>query len=150
MWPSLCNMNSVIPMFCICWSLPEFPLWLRIGERIFPFSSAGGPATYNAEPVADFFDVFSIGEGEESLPEFARLYINMKKKGNFSKKEFLHEAAKLEGFYVPSLYEYAYKEDGTVKSITPVYEDIPKRITKRIIKDLDKVYFPTHPVIPVY
>lgn len=123
------------------------PLAQDRGED-FPILIGGGPATYNAEPVADFFDVFSIGEGEEALPEFARLYINMKKEGNFSKKEFLHEVAKLEGFYVPSLYEYAYKEDGTVKSITPVYEDIPKRITKRIIKDLDKVYFPTHPVIP--
>ena len=117
------------------------------GEE-WPILIAGGPATYNPEPVADFFDVFSIGEGEEALPEFSRLYIEMKKKGNYTKEAFLHEVAKLGGFYVPSLYDVTYKEDGTIAAITPKYDDIPKKVLKRIIKDLDKVYFPEKPVMP--
>ncbi len=117
------------------------------GEEM-PVIIAGGPATYNPEPVAEFIDIFSIGEGEEALPEFARLYIKYKKEKNFSKKEFLHEAAKLPGFYVPALYEYCFKEDGTIASITPKYDDIPKKIVKRIIKDLDGVYYPTKPLMP--
>lgn len=128
--------------------LAGIPFYAKDRGEDFPILIGGGPATYNAEPVAEFFDVFSIGEGEEALPEFARLYTNMKRSGNYSKKEFLHEAAKIPGFYVPSLYEYTYKEDGTVAAITPLYDDIPKKITKRIIKDLDKVYYPTKPVIP--
>ena len=113
-----------------------------------PIVVGGGPCTYNAEPVADFFDAFSIGEGEEALPEMMRLYVDMKEAGTYSRKAFLHELAKLPGFYVPSLYEVTYNDDGTVKAYTPVYDDIPTRITKRIIKDLDKVYYPEKLVIP--
>lgn len=113
-----------------------------------PIVIGGGPCTYNAEPVADFFDIFSIGEGEEALPELARLYIDMKKSGGYSRAAFLHEAAKLPGFYVPSLYSVEYKGDGTVKSYTPVYGDIPARITKRIINDMDKSYYPDRFVMP--
>lgn len=113
-----------------------------------PILIAGGPATCNPEPVADFFDVFSIGEGEEALPEFSRLYIDMKKSGEFTKEKFLHEAAKLPGFYVPSLYTCDFKEDGTISVVTPKYDDIPKKIVKRIVKDFDKVYYPERPLIP--
>jgi radical SAM family uncharacterized protein len=117
------------------------------GEE-WPILIAGGPATYNPEPVADFFDVFSIGEGEEALPEFSRLHVEMKKNGSYTKEAFLHEVAKLGGFYVPSLYDVTYKADGTIAAITPKYDDIPKKVLKRIIKDLDKVYFPEKPVMP--
>ncbi len=113
-----------------------------------PIILGGGPCAYNAEPIADFFDIFSIGEGEEALPELARLYIRMKEDGSYTKRGFLHEAAKLEGFYVPSLYRVEYREDGTIAAIIPQYEDIPKRIRKRIIKDLDKVRYPMRPVLP--
>ena len=113
-----------------------------------PIVVGGGPCTYNPEPVADFFDAFSIGEGEEALPEMMRLYVEMKEAGTYTRKEFLHELAKLPGFYVPSLYEVSYNDDGTVREYRPVYDDIPKRITKRIIKDLDKVYYPEKLVIP--
>ena len=113
-----------------------------------PIVVGGGPCSYNAEPIADFFDVFSIGEGEEALPEMMRLYVDMKESGEYSRAEFLHRLAKIPGFYVPSLYEVSYNCDGTVNEYKPVYDDIPKRITKRIIKDLDKVYYPEKLVMP--
>lgn len=112
-----------------------------------PIIIGGGPCAYNAEPVADFFDLFSIGEGEEALPELMRLYIDMKKSGA-TKSEFLRAAAtQLEGFYVPSLYEIAYGEDGTIASITPK-DGAPAKVKKRIIRDLDTAYFPEKVVMP--
>ena len=72
----------------------------------------------------------------------------MKESGEYTKKEFLHRAAKLDGFYVPSLYDVSYNDDGTIKAYTPVYDDIPTKITKRIIKDMDKAFFPDKFVMP--
>lgn len=117
------------------------------GEE-YPVILAGGPCSYNPEPVADFIDIFSIGEGEEALRELAELYISMKDSGEYTKKEFLRRASHLEGFYVPSLYDVSYNDDGTVKAIEPKYPDVPKKIRKRIISDLDSVYVPTEPVLP--
>ncbi len=128
--------------------LADIPLLSSERDDSYPIVVGGGPCSYNAEPVADFFDIFSIGEGEEALCELAELYIKMKEQGNFKKSEFLHKAAKIEGFYVPSLYTVEYNTDNTVKSYTPVYDDIPKRIKKRIIKDLDKSYFPLNSYMP--
>ena len=113
-----------------------------------PILLGGGPCAYNPEPVADFFDIFSIGEGEEALCELVQLYIDMKSKGSYSKKAFLREASHLEGFYVPSLYDVEYNEDGTIKSFVPKYEDVPKRVIKRVVSDLNTSYFPTKPVMP--
>ncbi len=113
-----------------------------------PIVIGGGHCAYNPEPIADFFDIFSIGEGEEALVELCRLYIDMKKSGEYTKEEFLHAAAKIEGFYVPSLYDVSYKADGTIEKYTPKYDDIPTKIRKRIIKDLDKVYYPTKTYMP--
>ncbi len=113
-----------------------------------PIIIGGGPCSYNPEPVADFFDIFSIGEGEEALPELMRLYINMKESGEYSREKFLREAAKLDGFYVPSLYEVTYKDDGTIASFAPKYEDVPATITKRIVQDMDKAFFPEKLVMP--
>ena len=124
---------------------------LRAADRgdEYPLIIGGGPCAYNAEPVADFFDCFSIGEGEEMLVEFTKLYIKMKEEGTYTKKAFLHEAAKtVSGTYVPSFYDVSYNEDNTIKAYTPIYDDIPTRITKRIIKDMDKVYFPDKVVMP--
>lgn len=129
-------------------SLAGIPLEAKDRGDHCPIVIGGGPCAYNAEPVADFFDVFSIGEGEEALPEFTRLYIDMKKSGKYTRQDFLHEAAKLEGFYVPSLYEVFYNEDGTIKEYKPKYDDIPLKITKRIVKDMDKAYFPDKVVMP--
>ncbi len=114
----------------------------------YPIIVAGGPCAYNGEPIADFIDVFSIGEGEEALVEMTRLYIEMKESGEYSKKEFLHRLAKLDGFYVPSFYDVKYNDDGTILSYTSIYDDIPSKVTKRIIKDLDKSYFPKKLVMP--
>lgn len=113
-----------------------------------PVVIGGGPCAYNAEPVADFFDCFSIGEGEEALCEFADLYIRMKKSGEYTRKKFLREVSHLEGFYVPSLYEVSYKPDGTLDRCSPSYPDVPARVRKRIIRDMDKAYFPDKLVMP--
>ncbi|MBO7149182.1 MAG: TIGR03960 family B12-binding radical SAM protein [Clostridia bacterium] len=117
-------------------------------EENDPVIIGGGPCAYNAEPIADFFDIFSIGEGEEALVELTELYIKMKEDGSYTKSAFLRAAAKLDGFYVPSLYEIGYNDDNTIKSITPKYDDVPAKITKRIISDMDKSYFPDKFVMP--
>ena len=94
-----------------------------------PLILGGGPCTYNPEPMADFFDIFSIGEGEEALPELLTLYYECRENG-LSKREFLRRAAGLEGFYVPSLYDVTYNADGTLASFAPNCAEAPARITQ--------------------
>ncbi len=114
-----------------------------------PVILAGGPCAYNPEPMAEFVDVFSIGEGEEALPEFARLYIEMKNNGTYNKSAFLYRVAtELEGFYVPAFYNISYNEDGTIAAIDTTDERIPKIVTKRVVEDFDKCYVPMNPVMP--
>ncbi|AGK97043.1 TIGR03960 family B12-binding radical SAM protein [Clostridium pasteurianum] len=110
-----------------------------------PVVICGGPCAYNPEPLYDIADIFSIGEGEEHLNELLDLYKKYKGK---SKKEFLREASKIEGTYVPGLYEVYYKEDGTIKEFKPKYEDIPKAIKKRIIKNFNDVEYPDKLIVP--
>ena len=93
------------------------------------------PCTYNPEPLADFFDLFYIGEGETSYDALLDLYKEWKK-GDASREAFLHQAAKIPGIYVPSLYEVSYKEDGTISLYEPVYDDIPKKIEKQVVTEL--------------
>ena len=112
-----------------------------------PLVVGGGPCTYNAEPIADYFDLFMIGEGEEVICELVSLYKEHKKKG-FHKSDFLHDAAKIERIYVPSLYEVSYHDDGTIASVKAKYEDIPVKIKKRIVKDMDKAPYPKTLVMP--
>lgn len=107
---------------------------------------AGGPCSCNPEPIADFIDLFMPGEGEEVLPEVVELYKTAKKEG-WSKKRYLLEAAKIPGVYVPSLIDVIYNEDGTVKEFVPK-ETAVLPITKRIIKDLDSVYYPESFIVP--
>lgn len=107
---------------------------------------AGGPCSCNPEPIADFIDLFMPGEGEEVLPEVVNLYKTAKKEG-WSKKQYLCEAAKIPGVYVPSLIDVVYNEDGTVKEFT-AKETATLPITKRIIKDLDGVFYPEKFVVP--
>lgn len=117
-------------------------------EDSHPIVIAGGHCAMNPEPMADFIDVFSIGEGEEALPELARLHVEMKKNGTYTREKFLRAAAKLEGFYVPSLYAVSYNPDGTVEKIVPKYDDVPARVRRRIVADLDNAYFPDTTIVP--
>ena len=128
-------------------SLAGIPFYAKDRGEEGPILLCGGPCTYNPEPFADFFDVMSIGEGEEALPELMLLYEKCKKEGK-SKTEFLRQASQLDGFYVPSLYEVKYQDSGAIASVTPKYEDVPPVIRKRIVKDFEHSFYPTSPVIP--
>ena len=112
-----------------------------------PIIVCGGPCTYNAEPVADFVDICLIGEGEDELPELMDIYKKHKEAG-FDRAAFLREVSKQESMYVPSLYDVEYNEDGTIKSFTPKYDDVPAKVRKRIVKDMDKAPFPKNLVMP--
>lgn len=122
---------------------------LKSADRTWddPIVIGGGPCTYNPEPIADFFDIFYIGEGETRYRELFDLYKDVKKKG-LSREDFLHEAAKIPGIYVPSFYEVRYKEDGTIESMNSVFDDIPKTIKKEMCTDLSHEFYPTKPVVP--
>ena len=121
---------------------------LRSAQRtsLKPLVIAGGPCVYNAEPVADFFDLITIGEGEEVMPELLQLYRQSRDNGE-SKEEFLRKAAQIGGVYVPSLYDISYHEDGTVAAIMPK-DGAPAVVRKRVVKDLDKAYYPDKFVVP--
>ena len=106
----------------------------------------GGPCAYNPEPLADFVDVFQIGDGEEMMIDFTDLYRRAKQE-NWSKEKFLREASRIQGLYVPSLYDVTYHEDGTVKAVTP-RDGAPAFVQKRIVQDLDNMYFPDTLVVP--
>ncbi len=122
---------------------------LKSADRTWddPIVIGGGPCTYNPEPIADFFDIFYIGEGETRYRELFDLYKDAKKKG-ISRTDFLHEAAKIPGIYVPAFYDVKYKEDGTIESMEPVFDDIPKTIKKEMCTDLSHEFYPTKPVVP--
>ncbi|GAA0084240.1 TIGR03960 family B12-binding radical SAM protein [Clostridium sp. CTA-7] len=107
---------------------------------------AGGPCAYNPEPLYDIVDFFEIGEGEEMMNDVLDVY--KKYKGKRSKKEFLREISKIEGIYVPSLYDVTYNGDGTIKEFKPKYDDVPAKIKKRIINNFDKVDFPLDMIVP--
>ena len=107
---------------------------------------AGGVCAFNPEPLADFIDFFSLGEGEESTPEIVSLYDRAKQE-DWSKDRFLLEVSKIPGVYVPSFYEHTYHEDGTLASVVRT-QDVPEVITKRIVEDLDHAYFPTKMIVP--
>ena len=111
----------------------------------YPIVCAGGPCVCNPEPLADFIDMFFIGEGEELNIEVLELYERMK---GASKKEFLRAAARIEGVYVPSLYNISYNDDGTIHSVTPIADDVPATVRKRIITDLDSVFYPDRFIVP--
>ena len=121
---------------------------IRAEERtdLSPIIVAGGTCVYNAEPLAPFVDIFSLGEGEEVTVEMIRLYQQAKAEG-WDKPAFLKAAAQIPGLYVPSLYDISYKDDGTIDAITPK-EGAPAVITKRIIQDMDSAYFPVKTIIP--
>ena len=126
--------------------LAGLPVRAKDRKGLSPIVMGGGPCACNPEPVAEFFDLFSLGEGEEVNSEIMDLYKEHKKRGS-SKEEFLMDAAKIPGVYVPSLYDITYNEDGTLREIAAV-KGAPATVTKRIIKDLDNVFYPDNFVVP--
>ncbi len=122
---------------------------LRNADRpeLAPLVVAGGTCCYNPEPLAPFMDLFVLGEGEEVTLEYIRLFRQARDEG-WDKPRFLREASHIPGIYVPSLYDVTYHEDGTVAAVTPRFDDVPAVVTKRIIQDMDKAYFPVKTIIP--
>lgn len=112
-----------------------------------PLVIGGGPCTYNPEPIAEFFDLFYIGEGEVVYDELFDLYKECRKK-NLTRQETLIQMAKIPGIYVPSLYDVEYNEDGTMKSFTPNIEGIPSVIEKNLVLDTSEIGYPAHPIVP--
>lgn len=127
--------------------LAGLPVKAKDRTALSPIVIGGGPCVCNPEPIAEFFDMFILGEGEEVNLEVYDLYVEMKKKGA-SKTEFLEAAAKIEGVYVPAFYDVTYEDDGRVKSFTPNNSNASPTIKKRIIKDMSKVYYPDKFVVP--
>ena len=126
--------------------LAGVPLHASERTALTPLVVAGGTAMYNCEPIADFIDLALIGEGEEMDVELIELHRQARREG-WSKHKFLVCAAQIPGVYVPSLYDVAYNDDGTVKSIT-ANEGAPKVVLKRIMRDMDKAYYPTKTIVP--
>lgn len=112
-----------------------------------PFVIAGGPVVYNIEPMADFFDIVLIGEGEELLPDLVDCYQEWKLSGA-PREQFLLSAAAIEGVYVPSLYNVTYNQDGTIAAVIPAKAGVPVKVRKRIELDLDQTSFPTDSIVP--
>ncbi|MBR6779628.1 MAG: TIGR03960 family B12-binding radical SAM protein [Clostridia bacterium] len=126
--------------------LAGLPLYAKDRTALTPLVVAGGPSVCNAEPFADFVDLCMPGEGEEVTNELIDLLKEHKKKGS-TKADFLREAAKIEGIYVPSLYDVTYNADGTVQAVT-AKDGAPATVKKRVIRDLDAVYYPENLIVP--
>lgn len=127
--------------------LGGIPLMAEERDEEYPLIAAGGPCAFNPEPMADFIDLFFIGEGEESLLEVLRLYQEYRAAGH-SRKAFLRAAAQLQGVYVPSLYELRYHADGTIKERVAIAEDAPMVVSKSYIPDLNEMHIPDRQIIP--
>ena len=126
--------------------LGRVPLLARDREGLSNIVIAGGPCAYNPEPLADFIDLFCIGEGETQLTAVCELY-DAARKGGWSKRRFLKEAMSITGVYAPALYDVSYNADGTIAAFTP-RDGAPERVTKRIEQDLDGMYFPKTQIVP--
>lgn len=127
--------------------LSQIPLLAENRTEEHPIVIGGGPCTYNPEPIAAFFDLFYMGEGEVQYDALFDLYQKMKSSGA-TRNAFLQEAAKIPGIYVPSLYQVEYGEDGTILSFTPVSEDIPATVTKQLVMDMTQAVYPEKPIVP--
>ncbi|WP_077368076.1 TIGR03960 family B12-binding radical SAM protein [Anaerosalibacter sp. Marseille-P3206] len=127
--------------------LGNIPIYAKDRTDDDPIVIGGGPCVYNPEPLADIFDMFVIGEGEEVLYEIFDEY-KACKKSNISKDEFLIRVSRIEGVYVPKLYDVNYNEDGTIKSMLPNADGVPQKVKKRIMSDLDKSYYQEKMLVP--
>ena len=127
--------------------LSGIPLYTKDRTMDDPFVICGGPCTYNPEPIADFFDLVYIGEGETSYRELLDKYKEWKKSGK-SRREFLEIAATVDGIYVPSLYDVTYNQDGTIHAMVPNCETAPEKVKKQVVNDLTHTYYPKKPLVP--
>ena len=127
--------------------LAQIPMFAKDRTEEHPIVIGGGPCTYNPEPLADFFDIFYIGEGETQYYELMDRYKEWKASGK-SRKEFLEQAAEIPGLYVPSFYDVTYNDDGTIESFIPNNEHAKTTIEKQIVMDVSDTYYPEKPVVP--
>ncbi|GFO54097.1 B12-binding protein [Geomonas sp. Red276] len=126
--------------------LAGIPLLAAERDGGYPLVIGGGPCAYNPEPLADFFDAFLIGDGEEAVVELADCVRSAKEAG-LSKAELLERLSRIEGVYVPSFFEVSYQDDGRIKEITPLKPGY-RSVRRRFLADLDSAYYPTDPVVP--
>lgn len=126
--------------------LAEIPIWSKDREKGDPIVIGGGPCSYNPEPIADFFDIFYIGEGETVYGDLIELY-KIYKHSNMTREEFLIKVSQIPGLYVPALYDVTYHEDGTIASFGPKYEEVPKTILKQVVTDMSSAVYPEKPVV---
>ena len=127
--------------------LAEIPLRTKERKLSDPFIHCGGPCAYHAEPLSDIVDFFILGEGEEVNGEIVDVYRKWKNSGQ-PRVSFLEEISKIQGVYVPSFYDVTYNEDNTIKSFEPNRNGVPKKVKKRIIKDMDTTYIPEKLIVP--
>ncbi len=127
--------------------LSQIPFWAKDRTDADPIVIGGGPCTYNPEPIAEFFDLFYIGEGEISYDALFELYKECSKSGK-NRDEFLYEASKIPGIYVPALYDVSYRADGTIASMKPIRDGVPEKVKKQIVTDLTDAPYPEKPVVP--
>lgn len=127
--------------------LSRIPLHASERGEDMPIVIGGGPCTYNPEPIADFFDLFYIGEGEISYDALFALYKQCRREG-LDRAQFLRRAAQIPGIYVPSMYDVAYGEDGCLSSFTPKYDDIPAKVEKQLVMDMSQAPYPEKPLVP--
>ena len=127
--------------------LAQIPLLAQDRGEDMPIVIGGGPCSYNPEPIADFFDIFYIGEGETRYRDLIDLYKQCKEE-QLGRIEFLRRAARMPGMYVPMFYEVAYNEDGTIQSFMPTEKGIPHMIQKEMVTDVSHTYYPLKPVVP--
>ena len=129
--------------------LANIPIQAAERGEDMPFVVGGGPCVYNVEPMADFFDLFIIGEGEEPLDELVSLFVAWKQEGKTGgRREFLHRAAGLAGIYVPSFYKPRYDTKGDFYKWETVFENVPSIVYKRVVQDMDGVATMEKPVVP--
>ena len=129
--------------------LAGMPLRSKERDDDFPFIVGGGPCAFNPEPMAEIFDFFIIGDGEDSLPQICDIYRELKKKGRVNRNDFLLSITNIEGIYVPEFYSPVYRQDGTIESVDKLKENVPDKVKKQIVTDLSSASFPTEPIVPL-
>lgn len=127
--------------------LAQIPVRSRDRKKGDPIIIGGGPCTYNPEPLADFFDIFYIGEGETVYGDLIELY-KQYKHSDMTRRQFLISASQIPGLYVPELYDVCYNEDGTIHDFGPKYMEVPEKIVKQVVMELSDVCYPDKPVVP--